>query len=219
MHSSTSGNLPCRHDLTQCMAERVVAAGKYMITVSDMPCCWALPERTIYRLASLHQEVRKSSADLDTTIVMTLQGKATWLTPPSPLLHVWLCIPAKGSSMDKGRMQSMLREQVSAYLVAGLPQPSTGQDWVEQTELLTGSASPVGLGGLLSPWTRTHLHALLSSLAPGMLSDLQAKAWHHLPRWHQPSATPGPGFRDWALKHIPQSHSATVSSVSWVNAT
>ncbi len=113
-------------------------------------------------------------------------------------------------------MQRMLREQVSAYLVAGLQTPSTGQGWVAQTELLTGSASPVGLGGLLSPWTRTHLHALLPSLAPGMLSGQQAKAWHHLPGWHPPSATPGLGFRHLALTHLSQSHSAAISYVPWL---
>ena len=150
---------------------------------------------------------------------MTMQGTPTWLTSPSLLLHVWLCIPAKGSSMDKGNMQSTLREQVSAYLVAELQTPSTKQGWGEQTELLTGSASPVGLGALLSPWTRTYLHGLLPSLAPGMLSGLQAKAWHHLPRWHQPSATPGLGFRHWAPKHMSQSHSVGVSCVQYVDAT
>ena len=113
-------------------------------------------------------------------------------------------------------MQSMSRQQISAYLVAELPKPSTGQGWVAQRELLTGSASPVGLGGLLFPWTRTHLHDPLPSLAPGMLSGLQAKAWPHLPRWHPPSTTPGLGFRHLALKHMSQSHSAAVSHVPWL---
>ncbi len=37
-----------------CMAETVVAAGQNTTRVQDMRCCWALPDRMIYRLASLH---------------------------------------------------------------------------------------------------------------------------------------------------------------------